>query len=129
MRRQAAIKLNSGKFSLETLGFVTADDNSVMFEFEVDSDRMTVIACDGYAAVRREGDSAYEFELAADTNNPFLIVTEHGRIPAGITGKKITLKKGPQPVCSSGFCWISAATRKKAFSRSKRRRRRKCKVS
>mgnify|MGYP000017391461 FL=1 len=97
MRRQAAIKLNSGKFSLETLGFVTADDNSVMFEFEVDSDRMTVIACDGYAAVRREGDSAYEFELAADTNNPFLIVTEHGRIPAGITGKKITLKKGPQP--------------------------------
>ena len=113
MRRQAAIKLNSGKFSLETLGFVTADDNSVMFEFEVDSDRMTVIACDGYAAVRREGDSAYEFELAADTNNPFLIVTEHGRIPA----------------CSSGFCGISAATRKKAFSRSKRRRRRKCKVS
>ena len=97
MRRQAAIKLNSGKFSLETLGFVTADDNSGMFEVEVDSDRMTGIACDGYAAVRREGDSAYEFELAADTNNPFLIVTEHGRIPAGITGKKITLKKGPQP--------------------------------
>ncbi len=89
--------MNSGKFSLETLGFVTAEDNSVVFEFDFESDKMTVVGCDGYAAVRRDGAASYEFEISSDTHNPFTIVTEHGRIPAGITGKKIKLKNGDQP--------------------------------
>lgn len=104
MKRQAAIKLHSGKFSFDTLGYVTAEKDNVIFEFEIDSDKMTVAACDGYAAVRREGENLYEFELETGATNEFTIVTPHGLVPAGITGRKITLRRGREPGLFIKYC-------------------------
>lgn len=97
MKRPAAIKLISGDLSLDTIGYVSEQDDNLIFEFEMDGDRVVVTACEDYAAVTRAGEASYEMEITTYSVRQYKFVTVHGSIPVSIGGKKISVRKRPHP--------------------------------